>query len=85
MILAGSPVSCIRRASAACSSDNAFGLPIDSPRARRASLAAERRIELVQLFLDRLVVAISHCVHLRGSSVRWMVFFLIYSWRSSQL
>jgi hypothetical protein len=32
-------------------------------------------VELVQVLLDRLLVSISHCVHLRASSVRWMVFF----------
>ena len=42
-MLAGSPLACIRCASAAFDSSSALGRPIDCPRARRASRAAARR------------------------------------------
>ncbi|MCW2513600.1 MAG: hypothetical protein JWR11_2642 [Mycobacterium sp.] len=40
MVLADSPLACIRCATAAFSSFSAFGRPMDCPRARRASRAA---------------------------------------------
>jgi hypothetical protein len=43
IVLAGSPLACIRMAKAAFFSSSALGRPMDCPRARRASRAAARR------------------------------------------
>ncbi|SBS76724.1 hypothetical protein MHPYR_350066 [uncultured Mycobacterium sp.] len=43
MVVADSPLACIRCASAVFEVSSALGRPMDCPRARRASRAAERR------------------------------------------
>ena len=46
MVLADSPLACIRCASAVFDLSSAFGRPMDCPRARRASRAAAARSTL---------------------------------------
>jgi hypothetical protein len=42
-------------------------------------------VELIEVCADRFLVAGAHWLALCASSVRWMVFFLIQTSRSSQL
>ena len=70
MVLADSPLACIRCASAALERSRAFGRPMDCPRARRASRAAERRSRLEEnnpRFMKRLIVGLATIELLLGS------------------